>query len=449
MLSYTSVLGLAALVTVATSTAVEDGCSALLESYPDRTFFPGSERYKYENEFSWTSATYLGPSCIFAPQCTSDVQFALRTFQEHQVQFGIRSGGAMPIDNAANIGPEGILMAMTNLSTIAISEDSQTVTVGSGVTWPPLYAYLDDYGVCVNGIRSGNGGVIGAILGGGPFGFMAYEFGMSNTAKSLDCVLADGTLVTASADENPDLFWALVGGGNNYCVVTSAVLNTVPVSSALIGTVSWGANVSDRYIKSVEQFALHGAEYPKASFEGQTRWVPSRSSDISFDGYLWNTSKLPLVDECRQRSSGKNCFDTYFESIAELAEVEGFSATFSMLPVTSIVTSAPENAMGLGSDDGPAIWYVESPLWSNIEDDERVFAVHAQANANIKEKLSAAGLGPLPFMYLSDIEKAQIPELFPAYGAENLARMKEIRDKYDPERVFTDLVPGGAKVAFS
>ena len=83
------------------------------------------------------------------------------------------------------------------------------------------------------------------------------------------------------------------------------------------------------------------------------------------------------------------------------------------------------------------------------EDDERVFAVHAQANANIKKKLSAAGLGPLPFMYLSDISKAQIPELYPAYGAENLARMKAIRDKYDPERVFTDLVPGGAKVAFS
>ncbi|KAF2995007.1 hypothetical protein E8E14_002383 [Neopestalotiopsis sp. 37M] len=400
----------------------------------------------------------------------------------------------MPIDNAANIGPEGILMAMTNLSTIAISEDSQTVTVGSGVTWPPLYAYLDDYGVCVNGIRSGNGGVIGAILGGGPFGFMAYEFGMSNTAKSLDCVLADGTLVTASADENPDLFWALVGGGNNYCVVTSAVLNTVPVSSALIGTVSWGANVSDRYIKSVEQFALHGAEHPKASFEGQTRWVPSRSSDISFDGYLWYSGEgdVPLglenftapvfpitrgnltrttmgewtntfnyapslgtrasfhwLTSAASAQAARIAFDTYFESIAELAEVEGFSATFSMLPVTSIVTSAPENAMGLGSDDGPAIWYVESPLWSNIEDDERVFAVHAQANANIKEKLSAAGLGPLPFMYLSDIEKAQIPELFPAYGAENLARMKDIRDKYDPERVFTDLVPGGAKVAFS
>lgn len=92
----------------------------------------------------------------------------------------------MPIDNAANIGPEGIMMALTNLSAMAISENHQTVTIGAGVTWPSLYAYLDEFNVTANGIRSGNGGVVGAILGGGPFGFMAYEFGMSNIARSLD-----------------------------------------------------------------------------------------------------------------------------------------------------------------------------------------------------------------------------------------------------------------------
>lgn len=102
--------------------------------------------------------------------------------------------------------------------------------------------------------------------------------------------------MTASAEENSDLFWALVGGGNNYCIVTKAVLNTVPISSALIGTVSWGSGVSGQYIKSVEQFALHGAEYPKASFEGQTRWVPSLSSEVSFDGHLWYSGEgdVPL-----------------------------------------------------------------------------------------------------------------------------------------------------------
>jgi FAD/FMN-containing dehydrogenase len=140
---------------------------------------------------SWTSTTYLGPSCIFAPQCTEDVQFALHTFQERQVQFAIRCGGAMPIDNAANIGPEGIMMAVTNLSTMAISDDHQTVTIGAGVTWPPLYAYLDQFGVIANGIRSGNGGVVGAFLGGGPFGFMAYEYGMSSAALSLDVSYVD------------------------------------------------------------------------------------------------------------------------------------------------------------------------------------------------------------------------------------------------------------------
>lgn len=310
----------------------------------------------------------------------------------------------------------------------------------------------------------------------------------------LQCVLANGTLVTASADEHPDLFWALIGGGNNYCVVTQAVLNTVPVSSALIGTVSWGTGVSEQYIKSVEQFALHGAEHPKASFEGQTRWAPSRNSEITFDGYLWYSGEgdvplglenftapvLPIttgnitrttIGEWSNRfnyappfgtraifhwltskadaTAARIAFDTYYESIASLADVQGFSTAFSMLPITPIVASAPENAMGLGSEDGPSIWYVESPLWSNPADDERVLAVHAEANAKIRERLSAAGLGPLPFMYLSDIQKSQIPETFPSYGAENLQKLKDIRDKYDPERVFTDLVPGGAKVALS
>lgn len=92
----------------------------------------------------------------------------------------------MPIDNAANIGSEGILLALTNLSSMAISEDYKTVEIGGGVTWPPLYGYLDQFNVSANGIRSGDGGVIGAILGGGPFGFMSYEYGIANIAESFE-----------------------------------------------------------------------------------------------------------------------------------------------------------------------------------------------------------------------------------------------------------------------
>ncbi|CAH0025368.1 unnamed protein product [Clonostachys rhizophaga] len=465
-----SVLGLAALVTIVSSTAVNDGCNALASSHPDKTFFPGSERYKFENEYSWTSTTYLGPSCIFAPQGAEDVQFALRTFQEHQVQFVIRCGGAMLIDNAANIGTEGIMMAMTNLTSMAISDDTETVTIGSGVTWPPLYAYLDEFGVTANGIRSGNGGVVGAILGGGPFGFMAYEYGMSNAVRSLECVLADGTLVTASAKEHPDLFWALFGGGNNYCIVTKAVLNTIPISSALIGT---GPGVAEQYIKSVEQFALHGAEHPKASFEGQTRWVPSRSPDISFDGYLWYSGEgdvpiglenftAPILPITRGNISRTTIGQWSNEfNYAPLSEQELYSTGWLAMPMLQLLGS-----LSTPTTTASHLWRTSkiSPPLSmtarrsgtskalygrNPEDDERVLRVHAEANEKIRAKLSAAGLGPLPFMYLSDIQKSQMPETFSAYGARNLRKMKSVRAKYDPDRVFTELMPGGAKVALA
>lgn len=302
-------------------------------------------------------------------------------------------------------------------------------------------------------------------------------------------------MVKASKDENSDLFWALVGGGNNFCVITQAELYTLNISSALIGAVSWGTEVKEKYIKSVEQFALYGETHPKASFEGQTRWVPTRSPNISFDGYLWysgegdvplglenftapampftrgnltrtqmgtwansinNTPPLNSRAMFHWLTSPANAtaltiaFDTYYEVIAQLEDIEGLSIAFSTLPITPRVTQLPPgNPLGVSRDDAPAIWYVESPLWRREEDDERVIAVHAEANALIKERWAAAGFSALDFFYLSDIEKSQIPSVYPSYGAENLKKLKSIRNKYDPTRVFTDLVPGGAKIALS
>jgi FAD/FMN-containing dehydrogenase len=85
----------------------------------------------------------------------------------------------MPMDNAANIGSEGILIANTNLTQMEISEDRSVVAVGAGIRWPQLYAYLDQFGVTANGIRMGNVGVIGYLLGGG-IGFYSYEHGISS-----------------------------------------------------------------------------------------------------------------------------------------------------------------------------------------------------------------------------------------------------------------------------
>lgn len=108
------------------------------------------------------------------------VYHAIRTFKKHHAKFAVRGGGAMPVDDAANIGPEGVLLATTEFSSIEISKDTKLVFVGAGVRWPELYAYLDNFGVTVNGIRMGRVGVVGFLLGGG-IGFLSYEHGIAST----------------------------------------------------------------------------------------------------------------------------------------------------------------------------------------------------------------------------------------------------------------------------
>ncbi|KAI8649297.1 FAD-binding PCMH-type domain-containing protein [Fusarium sp. Ph1] len=310
-------------------------------------------------------------------------------FKEHQVQFAIRGGGAMPVDNAGNIGPEGIMMATTNLR----AWPSQT-------TARPSVSRLTV-------LRSGNGGVVGAVLGDEALRLHGLWVGMSNIAASLDCVLADGTLVTASADEHQDLFWALVGGGNNYCVVTEATLHTIPISSALIGTVSWGWR-GDVPL-GLENFTAPILPITRGNITRTTmgQW----SNGFNYAPPLGTRAIFHWLTSAANATAARIAFDTYYESIASLADVEGFSNHFQHAPNHTIVTSAlpPANAMGLGSTTtARRSGHVESPLWSNPEDDERVLRCTAEANAKIREKLSAAG--PWTLSHLCTLGDIQISD---------------------------------------
>jgi FAD/FMN-containing dehydrogenase len=108
------------------------------------------------------------------------VSDAVTLFSQNQVPFAVRGGGYMALANAANIGPEGILIANTNFTTLSISNDRSSVKIGAGIKWPAVYSYLDEFKVAVNGIRIGDVGVVGFLIGGG-IGFHSYEYGMAST----------------------------------------------------------------------------------------------------------------------------------------------------------------------------------------------------------------------------------------------------------------------------
>lgn len=296
--------------------------------------------------------------------------------------------------------------------------------------------------------------------------------------------------------ENPDLFWALRGGGNNFCHVTQATIRTLPIPSVRAAPVSYGSQVQSRYIQSLVEFALYADLDPKSSMEGQIRWDPSRGDDLLFDAFLFTSGDeasppglqnftAPVMAPIRgnlttttfgtwanqfpydsDRGNRKIfhffsipadarameiCLETYYETVRPLAPAEGFFTAFSIMPITKhIIAQSAANGgspVGLDENSAPALWLVESPSWANAGDDAAVLQAHDDANARINKALAAEGFAPLRFVYLSDASKAQLDDVFPSYGEENVRKLQAIRDKYDPASVFTTLQPGGAKVA--
>lgn len=149
--------------------------------------------------------------------------------------FSIRGGGHSPLSGWANIDG-GVLIAMRNLADIVYDETTETVRIGFGSTWNEVYQLLETHGRGAVGGRAATVGM-GYLLGGmynfnislynrlthqrsGGLSHLsnAYGFGSDNVV-TFELVLANATLVTVSATSNPNLFYALKAGANNYGMI--------------------------------------------------------------------------------------------------------------------------------------------------------------------------------------------------------------------------------------
>lgn len=147
------------------------------------------------------------------------------TSPDTSCEFAIRSGGHLWIPGASN-APGGVTVDLRGLKSINLSADKTTVSVGVGATWDAVYAKLDPLGLSVAGGRVGGVGVGGLTLGGG-ISHLGPQYGWTcNTALAFEVVLADGSIVEASENQQSDLFYGLRGGLNNFGIVTLVTLKT-------------------------------------------------------------------------------------------------------------------------------------------------------------------------------------------------------------------------------
>lgn len=167
----------------------------------------------------------------------ADVITAVTFARDHGLDTAIRSGG----HNGAGLGTvdDGLVIDLSEMTGIRVEPEAKTVHVESGCTWGDVDHATHAFGLAtVSGVVSTTG--VGGLSLGGGHGYLTRKYGLTiDNLLSADVVLADGRLVHASEDENPDLFWALRGGGGNFGVVTSFEFRLYPVETVIAGPMFW------------------------------------------------------------------------------------------------------------------------------------------------------------------------------------------------------------------
>jgi FAD/FMN-containing dehydrogenase len=195
-----------------------DAVEALGASLRGDLVLPGAASYD-EARTIWNAMIDRRPGLIVRCEGASDVVKAVDFAREHGLLVSVRGAGHNIAGKALADG--ALLIDLSGMRSVRVDEGAQTVRAEPGATLGDLDQETATFGLVVpTGINSTTG-ISGLTLGGG-FGWLSRKLGMTvDSLVSADVVTADGNLVKASADENPDLFWGIRGGGGNLGVVTS------------------------------------------------------------------------------------------------------------------------------------------------------------------------------------------------------------------------------------
>ena len=177
------------------------------------------------------------PALIARCVDVSDVIACVHHAADQGVDLAVRGGG----HNGGGLGSVdgGLVIDLSELRGVRVDPQARTVTVAGGTTIGEVDHATHVFGLAVPAGIISSTGVGGLTLGGG-IGHLTRTYGLTiDNLLSAEVVTADGRVLTASDDENPDLFWALRGGGGNFGVVTSFTFQARPVSTVVAGPMLW------------------------------------------------------------------------------------------------------------------------------------------------------------------------------------------------------------------
>jgi hypothetical protein len=234
-----------------TMTPIDAARSELGASFAGQLIGPADGEYD-EARALFNAMIDKRPAVIARCATAQDVATVVGFARAHDLPLAIRGGA----HNGGGLGSvnDGVVADLSPLRDVSVDPDTRTVRVGGGCIWNEVDAATHEHGLAVPcGIISSTG--VGGLTLGGGIGHLTRRFGLTiDNLLGAEVVLADGQQVVANADENPDLFWAIRGGGGNFGVVTTFVFRAHPVSTVVGGPTFWAIEEAEDVLKAYREF---------------------------------------------------------------------------------------------------------------------------------------------------------------------------------------------------
>jgi FAD/FMN-containing dehydrogenase len=390
-------------------------------------------------------------------QCASvnDVVTAVRTARECDLEIGVRCGGHNIAGLAVPHG--GFMIDLTGLARISVDPVARRARVQGGAMLGALDHATQSFGLATTAGNVSHTGVGGLTLGGG-MGWLARQHGLTcDNVVSCTVVTADGEVVRASADEHPDLFWGLRGGGGNFGVVVEFEFRLHPVGTrALAVEFTFPLDRAAAALRGWRGLAEEAARQatPTAEISGDTVtlgyvWVgdpedgramlPALRSVGMPDGEV--VRELSYTDlQTRDDSIEGHAYRRYWkghylpelsdEAIGALVDRDPADASLpgvSLQGYGGAIADVDEDATAF-SHRHTRFEYVAAVKWSDPGEDGLRMGAARQAAAKLEPFAVGAYVNALSDEGASGVRRA--------YSEAKRVRLTAVKDAYDPDNVF-------------
>ncbi|VTU33065.1 6-hydroxy-D-nicotine oxidase [Variovorax sp. SRS16] len=428
----------------------------------------------------WNATVDRHPALIARCLSTSDVQAGVRFAATHRMLLSVRGGGHHIAGNAVAEG--GLMLDLSGMSAVSIDAAARTARVGPGALLRDVDREAQAHGLATPlGINSTTGAA-GLTLGGG-FGWLSRRHGMTiDNLLSATVVTADGAEHAVSPSAEPDLFWALRGGGGNFGVVTSFELQLHPVGPEVYaGLVVYPFAQARQVLRAWPDFSAgapealsvwtvmrkapplpfipasaHGTEvvifplvYSGDIAQGERAAAPVLQFGTPLASHLGPTPYAafqgafdPLLTPGGRNYWKSNNFSALSDAaldviMAAAARLPGPECEVFVAQLGGAMSRVDPAATAFVGRDARFIMNVHG-RWSDARDDERVRAWARQAFEDAAPHATGSG-------YVNFLTEDEAERVAASYGS-NYPRLQALKQRYDPGNLFRmnlNIVPAG------